>query len=235
VTTLVIDPVEFSGRRTIVEGDAHRHLFRARRLGPGDRLRVVDGLGAARWAEVASVERFRAELELGAEAPSNEAPARLELLVAALRPERASWLVEKAIEVGVAGVRFVVSKRAPRRYGGAHLERLERVARAAVEQCGRARLPRVTFHRSWSEVPDLLRDRVVRVLDPGAGEGSLEPLARGAEATLAIGPEGGWTEAELGELERLGGRPVGLGPRVLRVETAAVVGAAAMLLKPRGC
>src|SRR4029078_7046663 len=89
--------------------------------GTDARLRLVDGLGHARWAEVATVARHRAELRVLGEAPSNDPSRLVELLVAAPRPERAAWLVEKATELGVTAVRFLASERAGRGVGAQSL------------------------------------------------------------------------------------------------------------------
>ena len=234
MTTLILAPAAFARDEARVEGDAYRHLFRARRLGVGDRLRVVDGAGAARWAEVAALDRRSGLLRLLEPAPAAEPAYRLELLVATPKPERASWLVEKATELGAAAVRFVASERSPRSLGGGSRERLLRVAAAAVEQCGRSRVPEVTGVHPWAEVPALLAelpDRWFLHTRPAAGAGSWR--REGAAGAVLIGPEGGWTDAEAEALRALGARPVWLGDRVLRVETAAVVAAAAALLVVR--
>src|SRR4051794_33507657 len=102
LVTLLTDPARFDGAELRIEGEPYKHLFRARRLAVGDRIRVVDGAGRARWSEVARIDRAAASLALGGPAPDNEPELRLELLVPTLRPERASWLVEKATEVGVS-------------------------------------------------------------------------------------------------------------------------------------
>jgi 16S rRNA (uracil1498-N3)-methyltransferase len=235
LTTLILGPEAFASDEARVEGDAYRHLFRARRLAVGDRLRVVDGAGAARWAEVAAVDRRSGRLRLLDAAPSNEPGYRLELLVATPKPERAAWLVEKATELGAAGVHFVASERSPRSLGGGSLERLLRVAAAAVEQCGRSRVPEVSGVHRWAEVPAQLEgipDRWFLHTAPAGPQA--EPWARGGTAgAVLIGPEGGWSDEESEELRALGCRPVWLGERVLRVETAAVVAAAAVLLPGR--
>ena len=67
--TLLVEPAELAADELWVEGDRHRHLFRARRLTAGDRLRLVDGAGGARRAEVARLERGRALLRLSAIEP----------------------------------------------------------------------------------------------------------------------------------------------------------------------
>jgi len=228
--TLLVEPERFGETEIFVEGEAFRHLFRARRLAAGERLRVVDGQGRARWGEVARVERARAFIRLAEPAPPNEPKLRVELLVATLRPERASWLVEKATEVGVATVRFLHTERAPRTFGPGTLERLRRVAAAAVEQCGRARVPEVTGIHGWTEVPALAADVSQRLfLDTEQDREGGTCTAGELGTVLFTGPEGGFTRGEREELLAGGWTPVGLGPRVLRTETAALVGAAAVL------
>jgi 16S rRNA (uracil1498-N3)-methyltransferase len=229
ITTLLTDPEGFGGDEVRVEGEPYKHLFRARRLGVGDRLRVVDGQGRARWSEVAKVDRSSAILALGEPAPDHEPAFRLELIAATFRPERVSWMVEKATEVGVFAIRLLNSERAPRQLGEGTVGRLRRVAAAAVEQCHRARVPEISGPHDWRELESLAAGVEGRwVLDTEAGSGWGEAGRSGA---LLIGPEGGWTSGERQDLRAAGWRPVGLGERVLRAETAAVVGAAMLLLR----
>lgn len=228
IPTVVVAPLEFEGGDLRLEGDSYHHLFRVRRLSAGDELRLVDGAGRARWGRVSEVTRQHAVVELGAPAPDNEARHRVELLVGALRRERASWLVEKATELGVAAVRFVASERSPRTFGGATFERLQRVARGAVEQCGRSRLPEVSGIHPWDDLEALVAAAGdAWLLDPAAPPG----LGRaGGASALLVGPEGGWSVDERAQLVDLGCRPAGLGQRVLRVETAAIAGLVRLLV-----
>ncbi len=228
--THVASPAELDATELEIEGDAYRHLFRARRLGTGATLRLVDGAGRARWGEVVRLDRRRAGVALGEPAPTNEASCRLELVVATPKKERASWLVEKATELGVAAVRFLAGERAPRAYGDGTLERLRRVARAAVEQCHRARLPEVTGVHAWTELSELLAGAErCWWLDP-RGSQRLADDPDAASAVVLVGPEGGWSDAERADLTALRATPVQLGPRVLRIETAALAAAARLLL-----
>ncbi len=221
------------GDRAAIEGATYRHLFRARRLKSGARLRAVDGEGRARWAEVEKVDRRRAVLLLQGPAPGNEPTYRLHLEVAALRMERASWLVEKATEIGVRGIRFIATERTPREFSPASLERLRRVARAALEQSHRSRVPEIAGVEPWESVTASLNaqgetvDRYVLDLDAPCRESW---RGRGSSGCVLVGPEGGWSRAERQELEGLGCRAVSLGDRTLRVETAAIIAAAKLLL-----
>jgi 16S rRNA (uracil1498-N3)-methyltransferase len=227
--TLLIDPQAFPGSSWEVTGEAYQHLFRARRTAVGERIRVVDGQGHARWSIVESVDRRRARLRLEEEAESNEPAREVRLLVATPRPQRATWLVEKTTELGVASIAFLHTERAPRTPGEGSTQRLRRVAAAAVEQSHRARLPTLTGPHPWSALPDLADGCPTRlVLDPGGENRSLSAVDSNPVA-LAIGPEGGWSEGERRQLEEWHFQPVSLGPRVLRIETAAVVGVAALM------
>jgi 16S rRNA (uracil1498-N3)-methyltransferase len=233
--TLLAEPAHFDARELRVEGESYQHLFRARRVAAGEEMRIVDGRGRARWGKVARVDRTSATVTLGEPAPAHEPALHLELLVPTCRPERASWLIEKATEVGVAGIRFHNRARAPRDIGSGIFDRLRRVAVSAVEQCHRSRLPEITGPHAWSEIRSLggvgghggrwFLD--TEAADPGGWE-----AVDGSSAALLVGPEGGLDPRERGELLAAGWRPVGLGERTLRLETAAVVGAAFLLLGP---
>ena len=233
--TLLVRPEHFEREEISVEGTAYRHLFRARRLAVGARLRVVDGRGRARWAEAHRVERRAAFLALGDPAPAREPSYRLRLWVAALRSERASWLVEKATELGAHSIRFISTERAPREYGPASLDRLRRVAAAAVEQSHRSLVPEVTGVDPWHTAVSRLEDERTMAgdrffLDPGSETEAL--VSRQSSGIVLVGPEGGWSRREAIELERVGCRRASLGPRTLRVETAAVAASVRLLLEP---
>ncbi len=231
MTTVIVTPEDWEAETLDLSSDSFHHLFRVRRLGTGDALRVVDGHGRARQGRVAKVERHSARLLLGEPVPTNEAQISVELLVAAPRPQRAAWLVEKATEIGVVAVRFLRSMRSPRSYGAATVKRLVRTARAAVEQCDRSVVPEVTAGHEWADVSALVAPHEsCFVLQPGAPRPALEERIAGRSVGLLVGPEGGWDESELEMFESLGCRSVGLGRRILRVETAAVVGASLFLV-----
>jgi len=242
MTTHVVTPIEFDDTEIEIGGPAYQHLFRARRLRVGEELRVVDGEGRARRGVVARVDRARGVVALGSSVPSGEPSLAVELAVAPPKLERAAWLVEKATELGVTAVRFVVTARSARderSFGAAQLVRLRRVAIAAVEQCDRAVVPEITG-------PEPVARAVERAAAAGApvvafdagGAPAVPALAAFAESErllVCVGPEGGWSPEERTTFEGAGVPRLTLGGRVLRVETAAVVGcglALALLERP---
>ncbi len=212
------------GRGTVeVEGADYRHLFRARRLKVGDRVRLVDGRGGARWSLVADVGAERARLDLLGPAPTFEPDRQVTLFVSVVRAERAVWLVEKATELGVRELRWFVSERTGRSFTKRAAARQARVAKSALEQSGGAWLPGIAPPVPLAEAGT---DAGAVVLHPGAGT----PLAvvRGVR-TLVVGPEGGFSEREVGWFVGRGATLAELGPRVLRAETAAVAALAVAL------
>ena len=224
VITCLIRPEDLDGEEVRITGDSYRHLFRARRLAGGARLRLTDGGGRARWGEVAAIGSRSAQILLGEAAPRHEAGRIVKLLVAVPRLQRASWLVEKATELGAAEIRFLRTERTSHPLSEGKLKRLRRVAAAALEQCHGSTLPRVTGPHELSEAPALLEGcGSRRYLDlPGAGIATGDG-PRASATALLVGPEGGWSEAERTALEGWLCGAWSLGERVLRIETAAVV------------
>lgn len=229
--TVLVDPEELGRERLEITGDAYHHLFRVRRLDRKSELRLVDGRGRARRGKVTEVDRERALIEVGVPLAPREPELWVEVFVVPPRPQRASLLVEKGTELGVSAFRFVRSRRADRDFGRGRFERLGRVARAALEQCGRARLPEITGMHDLAETSERIDELgVAWLLDRGGGEPP--PVASSRQRLgLLIGPEGGFTAAEVEELVAEGALKVGLGSRVLRVETAVIAAATIALCR----
>jgi 16S rRNA (uracil1498-N3)-methyltransferase len=160
--------------------------------------------------------------------PSNESPLHLEIVVPVPRSPRLSWLVEKCTEVGVAAIRLIGSERAPRGLGERSLERLNRVALSAVEQSNRARVPEISGVYRWEDLGGILSScHRSYFLRPGGPSSTLDDTID--SVVLLVGPEGGWSPKETTELVARCSGQLNLGPRTLRIETAAVTGAALFL------
>ena len=220
---LLVDGDDLDRDTVEIEGADYRHLFRARRLKVGDRVRLVDGRGGARWSRVGGVTTEQARLDVEGPAPTFEPVRQLALSVSVVRPERAVWLVEKATELGVRELRWFVSERTSRSFTERALARQARVAKSALEQSGGAWLPRIAGPAAVEEAGALAG---AVVLHPGAGT-SLSAVRR--VDTLVVGPEGGFSEREIAWFLDRGATLADLGPRVLRTETAAVAALAVVL------
>jgi 16S rRNA (uracil1498-N3)-methyltransferase len=190
-------------------------------------VRIFDGAGAEFEAELDSVTRRGVEARIGHAVPARpESPLRLVLALSPLKGDRMELVVQKATELGVAEVWPVVTVRtdaaARPALEGSRQERWDKVASGAAEQCGRAVVPRIAATATFAELLDrpFQGQRVVFVETPGAPP--LAALPPPAAALLLVGPAGGWEPRETERLRQAGFEPAGLGPRILRSETAAL-------------
>ncbi len=225
--TALLEGEAFHHETFKVEGDLYRHLFRSRRLARGTLIRAVDGLGTTRSAEIHEVKNNYALLRLGDILPSWDPLLQVHLYVAPLRPERNTWLVEKATELGVSRIQWLQTERTSRPLRPRDLDRLQRVARAALVQCGGARLPRLEAPCSLAEAREAAADCAVRIALDFRGQPT-HSIPEGPVA-LFVGPEGGWSAPERNDLSRTVQYHWTLGERVLRTETAAIVSASRLL------
>jgi 16S rRNA (uracil1498-N3)-methyltransferase len=226
---LFVPPARLAAERLTLTASDHRHLARVLRAQPGDSVTLFDGAGNEVEARITRVGRAETELLLGAARPGIGAAGEplLVLLTAVPRGQRMDLLVEKTCELGVSRVVPVLTERSVARPDAARRGRWEKIAREAARQCGRADVPR--------SMPDRAGDRAgggraaAPAPDGVGGEGGtpLRSRADGGEPTaLLVGPEGGFTAAEVEAARHAGFDTVTLGPRILRVETAAMVAVA---------
>jgi 16S rRNA (uracil1498-N3)-methyltransferase len=217
------------GTEIALPATAASHVARVLRLRAGSPIVVFDGSGSDYACEIAVVEGDRVRVRVGEATDGRpESPLSVTLVQAVSRGERMDLTLQKATELGVGAVVPVLSARSvvrlDERQAEAKLRHWQAVVTSACEQCGRSVLPRVhaplALDRYLAESP---RDCLRLVPSPGASD-SLAGLRDAPEAAeLLIGPEGGFEESELVGAERAGFRPVRLGPRVLRTETAGIV------------
>ena len=231
---LFVPGERLDGPRLTLTGPEHRHIGLVLRARPGDALTLFDGAGGEVEAEVIRVDRTETELALGARRVVAGPAASLTLFCAVPRGPRMDFLVQKTSELGVARIVPVVTERSVARPGAEGTDgkraRWERIAREAARQCGRADLPLVDPPVALAEAlagPHLPTRRLA--LFEGERSRSLRAALEGtqpAATALLVGPEGGFAPAELAVARAAGFEAVGLGERILRVETAAIVAVA---------
>jgi 16S rRNA (uracil1498-N3)-methyltransferase len=221
----VAAPLAEGERLTLSRGQAH-YLVNVLRLTAGARTLVFNGRDGEFSASLAPVGQKGATLALGARTRTQEAPPDMDFLFAPLKHARLDYVAQKAVEMGAARLRPIVTRRTqPARL---NLDRLAANAIEACEQCGVIWTPEVLpaepLDRALAAWP---AERLLVFCDEDAPQAS--PLAQLAEAnandgvSLLIGPEGGFDEAERAAILAVP-RVVrlSLGPRVLRADTAAV-------------
>jgi 16S rRNA (uracil1498-N3)-methyltransferase len=219
-----------------LDGTEAHHLRNVMRATAGTRVLLFDGSGAEFVGEIVHAKRSGVELRIVERLEiDRELPFRLTVGVALPKGERQRWLVEKGVELGVTEFVPLTTERGVAEATPNALGRLRRAVIEATKQCGRNRLLVIGEPVSLSEycqrAPGNARRLIAHPDGPGVAAkaqatGSPAPglaTAPCADVYLAIGPEGGFTTAEVAAAESAGWSKVGLGPRILRVETAALL------------
>ncbi|MDG4552062.1 MAG: 16S rRNA (uracil(1498)-N(3))-methyltransferase [Candidatus Contendobacter sp.] len=222
------------GATVALDESAFNHAVKVLRLKPGAALILFDGAGSAFGATLVGAGKRDAwarvnEVLSGAA----ESPLRVVLAQGVARGDKMDYILQKAVELGVAAIQPLFTERGGVALAGERWARKVRhwrgIVVGACEQCGRDRLPEVREPLPLAEWLGQLREPgLLLLLDPLA-ERSLRGLERsGGAVTLLIGAEGGLSPAEIAQSRAAGFVGVRLGPRVLRTETAGVAALAAV-------
>jgi 16S rRNA (uracil1498-N3)-methyltransferase len=214
------------GQTKITDRDLIHQIVKVLRLRVGERFLLSDGLG--REAEVEIVSIVKGELGVSiseVKELKNEPNFFSVLYLAILKKENFDWAVQKAVESGVGKIVPIMTERTVKTK--LNFERLKRIAREAVEQCGRGRVPEIAAPMSFSGALVDSKNFFIRYFfTPGQKNfwESKKGLKAGDQIALFVGPEGGWSSEELAAAARTENLEfVGLGPFVLRAETAAAI------------
>ena len=228
---------EFSPGLAAVTGQSARHLARVLRVRAGDRLPLCDGQGFLYDAAVTAVSPERVELAPGPGRLSAAEPStRVTLFAACPKQDKLELVLQKAVELGAVRIvpffsRFCVA--APKNEQ-AKQQRRARIAREAAEQAGRAVIPAVEEAVSFDALCARLAanefDAALLCYEKGGAPlRQLAPPLAGKRVALITGAEGGFAPDEAEALAAAGAKLVGLGPRILRCETAPIAALAALL------
>lgn len=228
-------PQPMAAGLTIALPDAVAHHAWVVRLQPGAALTLFDGGGGEYSAELATLDKRGASARILAFAErERELPYAITLAQALPEAAKMDWIIEKAVEMGVAAIVPLAAQRCVVRLSAERAEKRQAhwqaVIVAASEQSGRNRLARLAPLENfggWIGRPDA-HQRIL--LTPRANQ-SLAQWARGQSAqavTLVIGPEGGYSEQEEDAAIAAGAVALSMGPRVLRTETAGIAAVAAL-------
>jgi 16S rRNA (uracil1498-N3)-methyltransferase len=235
--TCYVNPADWSEKAPVLSGDEEHHLVRVCRAQDGERVKIIDGRGRSLSAIVRLGERDRSGLRLDvAEIFQLRTPApHVTLLQAIPKGDRMEGIIEKITELGVAQIIPVISERVIKRTGAGSrgVERWRKIALESAKQCGAAWVPDVcdpcTLDAAIRKCGKhdvffvgSLRDGAVPLKDALSGRSGIE------RAMYLIGPEGDLTEAEIDMAVKAGAVEVHFGPHVLRTDTAAIFGMAAI-------
>ena len=223
------------GTETVLDGPEGRHAATVRRLRPGERLVLTDGCGGVAVCEVLETGRDRLRLHVLRRQTAPAPVLRVTLAQALIKGERGELAVELATEAGVDAVLPWRANRCVARWeegprAAKALSRWRETARQAAKQARRAWFPEVAVSVGITGLGQRCTTAAgCLVLHEAATESlAAVPLPAEGELVVVVGPEGGITDAELATLTAAGGRPVRLGPEVLRSSSAGIVALSAI-------
>jgi 16S rRNA (uracil1498-N3)-methyltransferase len=217
----------------ILDGPEAHHLAAVCRLGPGDAVCLFNGDGCEYPGHVVAVQKRHVEVEVKEVlSPQRELPFRLEVTAPLPKGDRGQFLVEKLTELGVARYVPLSTQRSVVHPREGRLEKLERYVIEASKQCGRNVLMAIGELTEWRTYCRDGNVHGLKILAHPSAESStsLATLRITEPVYAAVGPEGGFADTEVEDAVASGWTLVDLGPRILRVETAALALASCLAL-----
>ncbi|CAK1247711.1 16S rRNA U1498 N3-methylase RsmE (RsmE) [Fructobacillus tropaeoli] len=216
-----------------------KHLVKVLRAKVGTKAEFFDDQSRLVLGQVEEISPDQATITVLADIDQQvEFPVEVTLVVSPIKKDRNEWLAEKATELGASRLLFVPMERSVvswnEKQEAKQLERLRAKAVGAAEQSHRLKVPEIHF-ADFAEVLALEKDQGLVAWEESAKQGEKAALVELAQASqpgqhfvAVFGPEGGLTEEEINTLQEAGYRPGGLGPRILRAETAPLYTLAAL-------
>lgn len=241
---LFVAPERLASGDIRIDGPDHHYLFRVRRLTVGATVTLFDGAGRHADGEVVAIDGQSARVRVAAISDEPDADTcSIAVGVALIKGDRMEWCIQKLVELGVDRIVPIQAARAVVKLTGERaanrVQRWTTVARDAARQSRRTTVPTISpvcgltgalEQLAGAELGALLwTQERSRSLSGAAADVARAAAPRGVgSAAVLVGPEGGWTTDEVDEAVAAGFEPVGIGPRVLRAETAAIAAATAL-------
>jgi 16S rRNA (uracil1498-N3)-methyltransferase len=212
----------------INDRDLARQIKLVLRLEPGDKLVLTDGRGNEAQADIVALSGEQVKFKLdSSSSPNRESPRELTLLCAVLKRENFELVAQKAVELGVARIQPLLTERTVKL--GLNFERVRKIIKEAVEQSGRCIIPELNDPITFIDSLGSSAHYDLRIIFDSSGL-PLRSAASLSSIAVWVGPEGGWTEAELAAAKSAGLTVATLGPRTLRAETAAIAATYALTM-----
>ncbi|MHB8509798.1 MAG: RsmE family RNA methyltransferase [Candidatus Dormibacteria bacterium] len=233
-----IEPDQLRQGLLVLEGDEARHVGGALRVRPGEELIAVSPDGFEHHATVRTATSSRVECEVVSSSSSTREPAMdLRVCQALLKGDQFERILEYGSELGVGSFQPMLTERTVPRVEPARLsertKRWEKVVRGGAQLGQRGRLPTVLPALPLADALGAAKADGMQLLllYEGGGLPGLDAIDLGNRAALIVGPEGGWTEAEVRTATDLGAVAVTLGPRIMRPLPAVMTAVAAVFLR----
>jgi len=226
---------EVSGNHATLTGPHAEHLSRVLRAQVGQEFDIATG-DQVRRGRITRIQTDRVEFELNEIIPVSS-PPHLTLALSIFKFDRMDWAIEKCTELGVARIIPVIARRTEAHLAAAaakRVERWQRLVRQAAEQCRRVSPPEVSQPIKLKDALALQGSTRI-LLSESEKDTMLTDALQAAPSSivLALGPEGGWTDAEIDQFREAGWSSASLGVTILRAETAAIAAVAVVLAELR--
>jgi len=226
---------KFAANAASMEGDAAHHLGRVLRAQPGQLYELSDGQHV-RLARIEKVTRDQIDFTLLEEIPAHQPSLDITLLLSIVKFDAFEWALEKATELGVATIVPLAAARSEKAILSAAAKRADRWQKILAESSRQSRRLRVPKLQEAAQPAEAFKAQTLDVLKLILSERPEAPPLRQAiqcdqsrqHATLAIGPEGGWTDAEMAAAAASSFREASLGKLILRTETAVAAALASL-------
>jgi 16S rRNA (uracil1498-N3)-methyltransferase len=229
VPNFYVPPENIKNNSFEITGSQVHHLARVRRCSVGSELDLFDGTGRAFRGKIENITKDKITGVILEEQKITRSGPGIQIFQAVPRGERLDWLVEKASELGIAGVIPTICERSLLKEISEHkLMRWRRLSESACQQCGRHDIMAVGEPQLFGRALESLgTDELSLIAWESEGLGTIQKAFKQkkkfSRVNIFIGPEGGFEAGEVGAASKRGAVPVTLGKRVLRVETAGIV------------
>jgi len=223
---LYVDQELHVGNSLTLPDDQSHYLRSVMRLAPGDQIILFNGKGGEFHCKIEHLARQHSScLITSFDDINREMHCRVHVIQAACRSEKIETVLQKATELGAASFQIVKSERSSLKLDGAKLnkrmQRWQKIIIEATEQSGRTTVPATAWRNTLS---DISNQGLCFTLHPDAAinwQQHRTIISEAMDVTIAIGPEGGWSQRDMQTLSQAGFQAISFGPRVMRTETAA--------------
>ena len=228
-----VDPEQICDEKVMIEGSDVNHMKNVLRLKTGDMVEVIDGIGNNYLCAVEAIDAQAVRLHIvDTRKADSELPSKLYLFQGLPKGDKMELIIQKAVELGVYEIIPVSTRRAvvklDDRKAAKKVARWNAIAEGAAKQSGRSRIPQVREVMTYAEALQYAKDLDVVLIPYEKAEGMqktrqvISEITPGQSVGIFIGPEGGFEEEEIKLAEEHSVKPITLGKRILRTETAGL-------------
>ena len=215
------------GDTLMLTEEAGQHVGVVLRMRIEDKITLFSGNNYEFTAQITHIHKKKVSVKIiNQHLVNKESPKSIHLIQSLGKGDKMEWIIQKAVELGVATVRPLITEYSQIKIDKERLEKKriqwQAIAIAACEQCGRNQVPQIAACLNMEEFLQEKLKGELYILHPFEAKNWREYPFTMQEITLLIGPEGGFSASEVERAKEAGFKPLSLGPRILRMETAAI-------------